>query len=103
MPEISDPFKILKHDRTLTDKELVRAIRFMIIAEYEAVQLYTQVAESIDNEIAKAVLLEIADEEKVHAGEFLRLLTELSPDEPKFYKEGYGEAEKTIKKIKSRK
>lgn len=97
MPDFGNPFAGLKHDRKLTDEELVRAIRFMVAAEYEAVQLYMQLAESTDNELARAVLKDIADEERVHAGEFLRLLKELAPDEVKFYDEGAGEVEEIIK------
>lgn len=93
MPEFGNPFSGLKHDRKLTDKELVRAIRFFISAEYEAIQLYEQLAESTDNKLAQAVLIDIANEEKVHAGEFLRLLKELDPEEEKFYQEGYKEVE----------
>jgi rubrerythrin len=100
MPEFCDPFSVMKGDRKLTHEELVRAIRFMIAAEYEAIQLYQQTAESTDNKLAKEVLLDIADEEKEHAGEFLRLLRELDPDEEKFYKEGYEEVEEMIAKIK---
>jgi len=100
MPEFSSPFALLKNDRKLTHDELVRAIRFMIAAEYEAVQLYQQTAESTDNKLAKEVLLDIADEEKEHAGEFLRLLRELEPDEEKFYREGYEEVEEMIEKLK---
>lgn len=98
MPDFGNPFAGLKYDRKLTDEELVRAIRFMVAAEYEAVQLYTQLAESTDNELARAVLKDIADEERVHAGEFLRLLKELAPDEAKFYDEGAEEVEDIIKK-----
>jgi rubrerythrin len=43
---------------------------------------------------------DIADEERVHAGEFLRLLRELAPDEEKFYAEGATEVEEEIQKIK---
>ena len=100
MPEYSNPFAVLKNDRKLTKEELVRAIRFMIAAEYEAIQLYQQTAESTDNKLAKEVLLDIADEEKEHAGEFLRLLRELEPEEEKFYKEGYEEVEEMIAKLK---
>ena len=100
MPEFSNAFSGLANDRQLSDAELVRAIRFMIAAEYEAVQLYQQLAESTDNELAKVVLVDIADEEKVHAGEFLKLLHELQPDEEEFYKEGYEEVEEMIKKMK---
>ncbi|MBN2419122.1 MAG: rubrerythrin [Deltaproteobacteria bacterium] len=103
MPEFSSPFSALKNDRKLTDSELIRAIRFMIAAEYEAIQLYQQTAESTDNKLAKEVLLDIADEEKEHAGEFLRLLRELDPEEENFYKEGYEEVEEMIDKLKKKK
>ena len=100
MPEFCNPFTVMKSDRKLTNKELVRAIRFMIAAEYEAIQLYQQTAESTDNPLAKEVLIDIANEEKEHAGEFLRLLYELDPEEDKFYKEGYEEVEEMIAKLK---
>ena len=70
----------------------------MIAAEYEAIQLYMQLAESTDNELAINVLRDITDEERVHAGEFLRLLKELEPEEEKFYREGAEEVEKEIEK-----
>lgn len=88
MPEFGNAFSGLAADRKLTHQELVRAIRMMIAAEYEAVQLYMQLAESIDNDLAKAVLKDIADEEIVHAGEFLTLLKWLEPSEISFYAEG---------------
>lgn len=100
MPEFGTPFSGLAKDRKLTHEELIRAIRFMIAAEYEAIQLYMQLAESTDNKLAIDVLKDIADEERVHAGEFLRLLKELAPDEEKFYAEGAGEVEEEIEKIK---
>ena len=100
MPEFGHPFSGLAHDRKLTDEELIRAIRFMIAAEYEAIQLYMQLAESSDNKLAQEVLKDIADEERVHAGEFLRLLKELAPDEEKFYAEGAEEVQEEIDKAK---
>jgi len=100
MPEFGSPFSGLANDRKLTHEELVRAIRFMVAAEYEAVQLYMQLAESIDDELAIEVLKDIADEERVHAGEFLRLLRHLEPNEEKFYAEGAEEVEEFINKIK---
>jgi rubrerythrin len=98
MPEFGNPFAGLANNRKLTEEELIRAVRFMIAAEYEAVQLYMQLAESTDNELVKEVMKDVADEERVHAGEFLRLLKELAPDEAKFYAEGAGEVEEEIKK-----
>ena len=100
MPEFSSPFSGLKSERKLTHDELVRAIRFMIAAEFEAIQLYMQLSESIDHVLAQAVLKDIADEEREHVGEFMRLLHELSPDENDYYKEGYEEVEEIIEKLK---
>jgi rubrerythrin len=102
MPEFGNPFSGLAKDRKLTDAELVRAIRFMISAEYEAIQLYMQLAESTDNKLAKDVLVDIADEERIHAGEFLRLLYELAPDEKKLYADGQEEVQELIDKLKKR-
>ena len=99
MPEFSNPFNVMKADRKLAHEELVRSIRFMIAAEYEAIQMYQQTAESTDNALAKAVLIDIANEEKEHAGEFLRLLRQLDPEEEKYYQEGYEEVEEMIKKV----
>ncbi|MEM0498389.1 MAG: ferritin family protein [Methanothrix sp.] len=100
MPEFATPFAGMASDRKLTKQELVRAIRYVIAAEYEAIQLYMQLAESTDDDRAKAVLVDIADEEVVHAGEFLRLLKELEPREEELYKEGYKEVEEILAKLK---
>ena len=102
MPEFGSPFAGIKTDRNVTKAELVRAIRFMIAAEYEAVQLYMQLAESTTDKLAREVLTDIADEERVHAGEFLRLLHQLAPDEEKFYKEGAEEVNEMIEKLKQK-
>ena len=100
MPVFGSPFSGLSNERKLTDEELVRAIRFMVAAEYEATQLYMQLDESTNNKLAVEVLKDIADEERVHGGEFLRLLHELAPNEEKFYAEGAKEVEKEIEKMK---
>lgn len=101
MPDFGNPFSGLKKENMISHEELIRAIRFMIAAEYEAIQLYMQLAESTDNKLAQEVLKDIADEEKVHAGEFLRLLKELDADEEKFYAEGADEVEEEIEKLKT--
>ena len=100
MTEFRSPFSGIANDRKLTHEELVRAVRFLVATEYEAIQLYMQLAESTDNKLAVEVLKDIADEERVHVGEFLRLLGELAPDEKKFYAQGAKEVEAEIKKVK---
>jgi rubrerythrin len=100
MPEFGSPFSVLANPRKLTNEELIRAIRFSIAAEFEATQVYMQLAESTDNKLAIAVLKDISNEERVHIGEFLRLLRELAPDEEKFYAKGAKEVEGMIEKTK---
>ncbi len=97
MPDFGSPFSGLANSKKLTESELIRAIRFMVASEYEATQLYVQLAESTDNPLAIKVLREIANEELVHAGEFLRLLHELAPDEALLYAKGAREVEEKIK------
>lgn len=96
MPEFSTVFSVKKSCRKLTRAEIIRAIRFNIAAEYEAVQLYDQLAESVDDELTKKVLEDIAREELVHAGEFLRLLYELAPEEQERYAEGAEEVQEMM-------
>ena len=100
MPEFSSPFSGKASKKKLSHAELVRSIRFMIAAEYEAIQLYMQLSESTDNKLAIAVLRDIADEEREHAGEFLRLLHELEPNEQKFYDHGTEEVQEMIEDLK---
>lgn len=100
MPAFENAYSTLGVGERITEEELIRAIRFFIAAEYEAVQMYTQIAESTDNKLAKAVLLDIAEEELVHAGEFLRLLKALKPDEWEKYEEGFKEVEEILEKLK---
>ena len=88
MPVFGSPFSGLANDRKLTDAELIRAIRFMVAAEYEATQLYMQLAESTDNRLAVAVLKDIAKEERVHVGEFLDYSGNLLPMKKKFMRKG---------------
>ena len=93
MPNFSHPFCGNKCDRVLSEQELVRAIRFSVASEFEAIQLYEQLSESISNKTAKAILLDIAEEEKEHVGEFLKLLEILNPDEMVAYEDGRSEVE----------
>ena len=102
MPDFGNAFSGLASDRKLTEQELIRAIRFSVSSEFEAIQIYMQLAESTDNKLAKEILKSVADEERVHVGEFLRLLEALAPDEAKFYKDGAAEVEKEIEALKKK-
>lgn len=68
----------------------------MVAAEYEAIQLYEQLAESTDNEMARKVLMDVTNEEKEHVGEFTRLLAILAPEDEAFYEEGRRETDENL-------
>jgi rubrerythrin len=70
MPEFVDPFAGTTPAKKMDKRELTRALRLSVAAEEEK------------------VLQDIADEEKVHVGEFQRLLNILLEDEQKFLSEG---------------
>jgi rubrerythrin len=88
MPDFFNPFSGVVPDRKLTDEELIRAIRLDIAGELEAIHGYMAHADATDNPLAKAVLTDIANEERVHAGELQRLLAILTGDEDEFQKKG---------------
>lgn len=93
MPEFVNPFSGKIPDRKLTLEELIRAIRLNIAAEHEAVHLYMAHADATDHPLAKKVLTDIANEERVHIGEFERLLEILTGDEAKWLAEGKAEVD----------
>ena len=92
MPGIADPFVALV-PRTMTKQELVQAVRIEITGELEAQLLYEAHAAATDDEVARKVFLDIADEEKEHMGELLALLQYLDPEEADHMAEGVGEVE----------
>jgi uncharacterized protein len=93
MPEFTNPFIGVVPGRKLTDSELLRALRLDLSAEEEAVHIYMAHADATDNELARKVLIDIANEERVHAGEFQRLINLLAQDEEAFLAEGAEEVD----------
>jgi rubrerythrin len=93
MPEFVNPFSGKIPERKLTREELIRAIRLNIAAEHEAVHLYMAHAEAIDDPLAKEVLVDIANEEREHIGEFMRLLEILTGDEEQWVAHGREEVD----------
>ncbi len=100
MADFINPFSGMVPDRKLTDRELARAIRLSLSAEEEAIHLYEALADATDNPLAREVLQDIANEEKEHAGEFLRLLNVLLPDEQGFLDEGAEEVDEIAEELK---
>jgi uncharacterized protein len=88
MPEFVKPFSGMVPERKMTLGELVRAMRLDLAAEHEAVHTYLAHSDATDNPLAKAVLIDIANEERVHVGEFARLIAILTGDEDDHLRKG---------------
>ena len=93
MAQFIDPFTGVIPSRPLSDSELVRTLRMSLAAEHEAVHLYLAQADATTNKLAKKVLIDIANEERVHAGEFMRLIAILTGDENKYLAKGKKEVD----------
>jgi rubrerythrin len=93
MPEFLNPFSGVVPDRKLTKEELIRAMRQNLAAEEEATHLYLAHADATDHPLAKAMLIDIANEERVHVGEFARLIAILTGDEDTFLAKGAKEVD----------
>jgi len=89
------PISIDKVNKADLDKEILRAA---IIAELDAVNLYEQLAHMTENAHLKAVLLDVAKEEKTHAGEFQEMLLRLDPEQKDELAHGKEEVEELVGK-----
>lgn len=70
------------------------SLRLAIVAEYDAISLYEQLAQKVNNEKIKSVLLDIAKEEKTHVGELQALLLQVDSEQASELKKGAEEVEK---------
>ncbi len=95
MPDFVNPFSGVV-PRKMTKDELIRAIRLNIAAEHEAVHVYMAHADATDDPLAKKVLIDIANEEIVHVGEFTTLLKHLNPEEEEYLAEGEEEVREML-------
>ncbi len=75
------------------DKEILRAA---IIAELDAVNLYEQMAAATKDKHIKAVLMDVAKEEKTHVGEFQAMLLRLDKQQVKELEKGKKEVDEII-------
>ena len=98
MSELASINHVFNPSKKLNDEELLRAIKFAIVSEFEAIQIYQQIAAATDNLGAKRVLLDIAKEEKEHVGELRELLRVLCPADEDEYNEGAEETKENLEK-----
>ena len=99
MATFANPNSVLIPNRKFSKQELVMSVREMVADEYEATQKYMQVVAVTDDELAKKVITKIANEERVHAGEFLALLKELDSEEESYYAQGAKEVAEVMESL----
>jgi rubrerythrin len=75
----------------------IQMARLSMIAELDAANLYESMAIKATNKDLKEILLDVAKEEKKHAGEFEFILEELDPNWDQLEDEGEEEAEDKTK------
>ena len=82
------PVDLEKLKGKLRDAEIARV---GIIAELDAISLYEQLAALAESKLLRKVLLDIANEEKTHVGEFLEMLKRLDREQEKELERGRDE------------
>ena len=68
-------------------------LRISMIAELDAANFYERLADLASNKDVEELMLDVANEEKVHAGEFETLLEEIDPDYEEMEEKGEDEVE----------
>lgn len=98
MSSFANPFQG-NVERKLTKEELIQAIRLDIASELEAIYIYDAHVQATDDVMAKKVISDIRDEEKVHVGELMTLLRVLDPKELEFFNSGEVEVKEMLGKF----
>ncbi len=83
--------------RKLSKEGIAQALRLAIIGELDAINLYLQLAEAVEDEKVRQVLKDIAEEEKVHVGELLELLKLIDEEQAKALEKGRKEVSELSK------
>ena len=79
------PFDIQGLPAADIDRQILRTA---LMAEFDAISLYEQMAAKADDALLKATLEEIARDEKVHVGQFKDLLCKLDSEQDACMDEG---------------
>ena len=55
MPEFATPHSVKSSEKLLTQSETIRAIRFAIASEYEAIQIYEEIIEGVEERVKNMI------------------------------------------------
>ncbi|MBD5388833.1 rubrerythrin [bacterium] len=92
MPRFADIHNVRAPNTPLSQTEILRALKFGIASEFEAIQIYQQIMESTDNDQVRIVLTDITQDEMHHAGALMKLLDVLAPGDSAQYAHGMQKA-----------
>ncbi|MGC9110050.1 MAG: ferritin family protein [Caldimicrobium sp.] len=87
------PFELDRIDEEDLDRQI---LRIAIMAELDTINLYEQLASLTEDENLRAVLLEVAREEKTHVGEFLEMLLRKDEEQVEELEAGREEVEEIV-------
>jgi len=86
--------KVPIDEKKIKGKNLQKeALRIAIAAEFDAISLYEQLADVVESNDIKDVLLDVAREEKTHVGEFETLLLKYDDEQKEESEKGKKEVE----------
>ena len=87
MAILGNPF-VANVPKQMTGEDLVQALRVDMAGEIEAIIGYEAHASATNDERAKKILYQIADDERRHVGELQQLLYILSPKDATYTEKG---------------
>jgi rubrerythrin len=83
-------------EKSFSKDDIAMALRNDIIAELDAINYYLQQARLETDKKVKKIHLDIANEEKIHLGEFLTLLLKYDPDQKEMIEHGKKEVSELL-------
>lgn len=101
--DFSSILPILQSEKFLDDQEVQNVLRLSLSAEEDATQLYETISKKLKDENFRKLFQDVADEEKVHVGEFEALLDMVDPTNKELTEKGKEEAESKVTETETKK
>lgn len=101
--DFSSILPILQSEKFLDDQEVQNVLRLSLSAEEDATQLYETISKKLKDENFRKLFQDVADEEKVHVGEFEALLDMVDPTNKELTEKGKEEAEAKVTETETKK
>lgn len=91
--------QLLEPGKKFSNEELARAARLALAAEEDAASLYDLIGDAVDDAAVSELFHDVANEEKVHVGEFQAVLNRVAPNEKEKVGDGVAEAEDKLQGV----